>query len=117
MPAKLHRITQGDDYRRIVRQGRRVGGPLLVTHAVLRTQDDPARFGYVVSKRVGNAVVRNRITRRLKGISDELVSQGVTGADIVFRAGPEAATASYAALRSEVIRMLHKLGVGIQATP
>lgn len=113
MPAKLHRITQGDDYRRIVRQGRRVGGPLLVTHAVLRTQEDPVRFGYVVSKRVGNAVVRNRITRRLKGISDLLITEGISGADIVFRVGAGAATASYAELHTEVVRMLKKCGVNM----
>lgn len=109
MPKKLHRITQGDDFRRIVRQGRRVGGPLLVTHAVLRTQTEPARFGYIVSKKVGNAVMRNLITRRLRGISQELLRDGFSGYDIVFRVQPAAAVASYAHLHGEVRRHIDSL--------
>lgn len=101
MPKRLHRITQGADYRRVVRQGRRVGGPFLVTHAVLRTQETPARFGYIVSKKVGNAVTRNLMTRRLKGISDELLHEGFSGFDVVFRVQPEAAGATYSKLRDE----------------
>ena len=103
MPQRLHRITQGEDYRRIVRQGRRVGGPILVTHAVLRTPEDPARFGYIVSKKVGNAVVRNLITRRLRGITDELLAGGASGYDVVFRVQPPAATVPYASLRAEAL--------------
>lgn len=109
MPKQLHRITRGEDYRRVMRQGRRVGGPLLVTHAVLRTQKDPARFGYVVSKKVGNAVMRNLITRRLKGISDELLKQGLSGCDIVFRVQPAASGASFIELRSEAVAQLKKI--------
>lgn len=109
MPKRLHRITQGEDYRRIVRQGRRVGGPILVTHAVLRTPEEPARFGYIVTKRVGNAVVRNLMTRRLKGISDELIAAGVDGVDVVIRVQPAAADATFAELRSEMMRHLRKL--------
>ncbi|MGO3678285.1 ribonuclease P protein component [Leucobacter sp. UCMA 4100] len=109
MPKQLHRITQGDDYRRVMRHGRRVGGPFVVAHAVLRTQDEPARFGYIVSKKVGNAVVRNRITRRLKAISDEVLRDGFTGYDVVFRASPAAAAAPFVELRNDVLREIAKL--------
>lgn len=94
-----------------MRQGRRVGGPVLVTHAVLLTPEDPTRFGYVVSKKVGNAVTRNTVTRRLKAISDELLREGCMGADVVFRAQPASAHTDFHALKAEVQRHLHKLGI------
>lgn len=92
-----------------MRHGRRVGGPIVVTHAVLRTQSETAKFGYIVSKKVGNAVVRNRVTRRLKAISDEILREGISPIDVVFRAQPAAATASYQQLREEVFRAVAKL--------
>lgn len=86
-----------------------MGGSFLVTHAVLRTANEPARFGYIISKKVGNAVIRNRIRRRLKGISDSLLQSGVTGMDVVIRALPAAAGATFAQLNDEVQRQIRKI--------
>lgn len=108
MPARHHRVTRGDDYRRIVRTGNRVGGAFCITYAVRRSGgpdgQDPARFGYIVSKAVGNAVTRNLVRRRMKTVSDELLREGLTGIDIVFRALPAAANAPFAELHRELRR-------------
>uniref|UniRef100_UPI003A87AE1F ribonuclease P protein component n=1 Tax=Leucobacter sp. BZR 635 TaxID=3378705 RepID=UPI003A87AE1F len=97
MPARHHRVTRGEDYRRVVRTGNRVGGAMCITYAVRRSSDDPRqeapRFGYIISKAVGNAVTRNLVRRRMKSISDEFIRDGVTGVDVVFRALPRAAEA------------------------
>ena len=109
MPARQHRITRGDDYRRIVRTGNRVGGAFCITHAVLHVSPEaPARFGFIVSKAIGNAVTRNLVRRRLKHIVERHLAQGFTGADVVFRALPQAATADYDALAREVQRGLQR---------
>lgn len=109
MPARAHRITQGEEYRRVFRQGRRAGGTLVVTHAIVGGGTQPLRFGYVVSKKVGNAVIRNRVRRRLKGVSREMLHAGYRGADIVFRATPASPRASYAELRTEISQHLTRL--------
>lgn len=129
MPARHHRVTRGDDYRRIVREGRRVGGALCVTHAVSHTQgrdaadpeamsaagsgvrgaERPARFGFIVSKAVGGAVTRNLVRRRLKSIVERSIAAGFTGADVVFRALPASADASFAELEREVTRSLDRV--------
>ncbi|MBK0421983.1 ribonuclease P protein component [Leucobacter sp. CSA2] len=109
MPAKRHRITRGDDYRRVVRSGRRVGGAYCITHAVLRTPGEPARFGYIVSKAVGNAVTRNLVRRRLKAISERRLQEGFAGYDIVFRVLPAAADAPFAELEAETHRSLARV--------
>lgn len=109
MPARQHRITRGEDYRRVVRTGRRVGGALCITHAVFRAPEDPARFGFIVSKAVGNAVTRNRVRRRLTTIVERRLQAGMTGVDVVFRALPSSAAAEFAALEAEVNRSLDRM--------
>lgn len=112
MPARHHRVTRGDDYRRIVRKGNRVGGALCITYAVLRSDADeasPARFGYIASKAVGNAVTRNLVRRRLKTITERMLREGISDVDIVIRAFPAAAEASFAQLEADVRRVVTKL--------
>jgi ribonuclease P protein component len=58
----------------------------------------PPRAGFVVSGKVGNAVVRHRITRRLRPLVREQLSLLTAGTDLVVRALPEAAAASSADL-------------------
>lgn len=103
------RITRGEDFQKIIRKGIRVGGKYVVTHAVFSSNEDETRFGFVVSKRVGNAVQRNLIKRRLTGITYEIPENLVTGLDIVFRAKPECLSATYVDLKQDVIQQLTKM--------
>ena len=106
MPAWQNRVTRGDDYRRTVRSGRRVAGAYSIVHAVFRSPEAPGRFGFIVSKAVGNAVTRNLVRRRLKTIADRSLQSGFAGYDIVIRALPLSATASYAELEIETQRSI-----------
>ena len=95
---------RGDDFRRVVRTGRRAGGPLAVVHRA-KPEADVSRFGFIVSKQVGNAVVRNRVRRRLSEIvRAELPT--IERADIVIRALPAAADADFARLRADIVPLL-----------
>jgi ribonuclease P protein component len=60
------------------------------------------RVGFVVSKAVGGAVVRNLVTRRLRAATAPLLAGIPAGVDVVVRAQPAAATASYAELATEL---------------
>ena len=106
MLARTHRLTLGVDYRFVVRRGSRCAGPSTVTHVVHSGEDRAARFGFIVSKAVGNAVTRNTVRRRLKAVCAEALPSVRPGADVVIRALPSAATATYQELSSEVIRCL-----------
>ena len=77
-----------------------------MTHVVLTAEPRAARFGFIVSKAVGNAVVRNTVRRRLKAICAEALPDVREGADVVIRALPSSATATYQDLRAEVTRCL-----------
>lgn len=103
MLAKANRITDADDYRVIVRRGAKVAGAHTVSYVRSRESGTDARFGFIVSKKVGGAVRRNLVRRRLKAACYEVIGDGISGVDIVVRALPSAAAADWAALRSEVI--------------
>ena len=89
-----------------MKAGRRRVGELLITHAFSTDSSAPARFGFVVSKAVGGAVRRNAVKRRLRALSAERIAAGASGLDVVVRALPAAATASFDALRAEMTGQL-----------
>ena len=89
-----------------MKAGRRRGGELLITHALATDSGSPARFGFIVSKAVGSAVRRNTVKRRLRALSAERIAAGSSGVDVVVRALPAAAAASFEALRAEMTGQL-----------
>jgi ribonuclease P protein component len=106
--APSQRITGADDYRSIVRRGRRVRG----SHTLLYIRPvpgAPSRYGFIVARTVGGAVVRNQVRRRLKAICYELAREGQDGTEVVVRALPSAASAGFDSLEREVAAGLHRL--------
>ena len=69
----------------------------------------PPRVGFVVSKAVGNAVVRNRTKRRLRAAVATQLGGIPDGCDLVVRANPAAATATYGQLAEAVTRQLARV--------
>lgn len=106
MLAKANRVTSADDYRSIVRRGAKVAGAHTVSYLRSRESGTDARFGFIVSKKVGSAVRRNLVRRRLKAACRELVDGGVSAVDVVVRALPTAAGADFHALRADVVSAL-----------
>ena len=104
-----HRLRSAASFRAVMRgPGRsRWGGRLVVVHAfAVGGPDAPARVGFVVSKAVGGAVVRNRTKRRLRAIMAGRLAGIPDGTDVVVRANPAAADATYGELDAELDRLL-----------
>ena len=76
-----------------------------------RDDGDPAiRLGITVTKKIGNAVVRNRMKRRLRALArDVLPDSGVRGADHVLIGRNGGIERDYAVLRAELIKALAKV--------
>ena len=72
-------------------------------------EDRVPRFGFIISKQVGGAVVRNTVRRRLKAVCAEALSRVPQGTDVVIRALPLSATATYAELQADVERCFSRL--------
>ncbi len=90
------------DFALTIRRGARAGRPTLVVHCRLVADRPEPHVGFVVSKAVGGAVVRNQVRRRLRGAVVEQRGSLPLGADLVVRALPPAAAASYATLAEEL---------------
>jgi len=106
-----HRLTRGEDLRRVSRRGRRSGGTTLVVH-LLRADgrsSDPARVGFVVSRAVGNSVIRHRVVRRLRALCAERLDTLPAGSELVVRALGGAGEASYPELGADLDRCLQRV--------
>ena len=108
MLAKPNRLTRGSDYKATVRRGNRCAGAHTVTYVGRAGDPAVARFGFIVNRQVGSAVVRNTVRRRLKAVCAEVLPTIRPDVDVVIRALPSAATADFAALRDEVTRCLQR---------
>ena len=75
-----------------------------------RSDQDPAlRIGFTVTKKIGNAVVRNRMKRRFRSLARELLpSLGIAGSDHVLIGRAGGVERDYATLRDELRAALAK---------
>lgn len=101
MLAKANRVTRPADFRAVVRRGIRVPTGHTVLH-VLHDGDGPPRFGFIVTKDVGGAVVRNTVRRRLRAVCYDVIDRVGSGTDVVIRALPGSDQLTYANLHSEI---------------
>ncbi|HLZ71830.1 MAG TPA: ribonuclease P protein component [Dehalococcoidia bacterium] len=99
------RLRRAADFTAVHRRGRGVSGPALALRS-LHTGASLSRVGFAVGKRVGGAVVRNRIKRRLRAIVASLPL--APGRDLVISARPAAAARDYRALRAELCALLQR---------
>lgn len=101
------RLRSPQDFARVRRKGKRQQGRwLTLSYARQPAEPRPTRVGFSVSKRVGPAVTRNRVKRRLREAIRRLLWKTVPGWDMMVAARPEAATATAADLAEEVCALL-----------
>jgi ribonuclease P protein component len=93
---RKHRLRSGADFQRLRQQGRTVAHPLLVL-SYMPNNLEYSRFGFVVGGRLGKAVLRNRIKRRMREATrTRLQEQEIArGWDIVLIARHPIVTASF----------------------
>ena len=83
-----------------------------MVHLAVHEPGDPVRVGYVVGKAVGNAVVRNRLKRRLRHLTSQHLPDLATvpgSVVVVVRALPASGMASTAELAADLGRCLTKV--------
>ena len=105
------RVRTADAFGRAVRGGARAGRTTLVVHLVTPPGDEAddaappphaAAAGFVVSRAVGGAVVRNRVRRRLRHLVADRLDELPRGAELVVRALPPSADASSPQLAADL---------------
>ncbi|MDR2565472.1 MAG: ribonuclease P protein component [Bifidobacteriaceae bacterium] len=114
MLAQPHRLRRRADFQDVIRNGRRCGSRLAVVYAaaVNRGADQTGtavwQGGVVVSKAVGNSVVRHRVARRLRAIMAAELPNLEEPKRVVVRALGPAASADYRELERAVGRCVRE---------
>ena len=113
--ALVLRLTRRADFLRAARNGRKWATPGLVLQAVAtpRTSrsDSMLRLGFTASRKVGGAVVRNRVKRRLRAAADLVIKDHAeVGYDYVLIGRAETARRPFTALLQDLESALKRLG-------
>lgn len=106
------RLRDGTDFARVRENGRVWRHPLLALSAAASVEASRvSRVGITVSRRVGTAVVRNRVKRRLREILRLEHPRLNEGWDVVIVVRPAAAAADFAALSAAALSLLQRAGL------
>jgi len=110
---RRHRLAQRTQFERMRRMGRAWTEPRLVL--VTLSNDLPySRFGFVVGKRVGKAVLRNRIKRRMREAVAARLSRIPPGWDIVLVARTGTVGADFWSIAEALDALLVRAGIMTQ---
>ncbi len=104
------RLRRPEDFRHVWSTGRSWAHPLFILWA-LPNDGDHVRVGITASRKVGNAVVRNRARRLLREAARHLYGSIVTGWDLVLVARPPLGEAKEPQVESALRRMLGLAGL------
>jgi ribonuclease P protein component len=110
------RLTDSPEFERVYRQGTAYRGRLFSVHAFPNEHGTP-RLGLSISRKVGKAVTRNAVRRRLREVFYSCISELSGNLDLVVSARPAAAEATFEELREEFIKSLGRVGGPVGRRP
>lgn len=112
---QLKTLRKTREFQHVFRAGKSIPGREIVLYG-FRTRRKLARFGFTVSKKVGCAVVRNRLRRQLKEICRLALEQIRPGWDLVLVVRSEALGTPYQGLQESFQQQARKLGCWGEST-
>lgn len=108
---KPGRLRRRAEFLRVAASGKKAAVGGVVLQLLDRADDGPVRLGFTVTRKVGNAVVRNRTRRRLKEAMRLLLRDcPVRGVDLVLIGRDSTRKRDFLALRSDIRRALDRNG-------
>lgn len=104
---RRYRIQKNERFQEVRRKGQSYSHRLVVL-CVLENGLDYNRYGFSVSRRIGNAVIRNRVKRRLREIMRLRMDHVKTGWDLIFIARYPIRNATYQDIDAACARLLRR---------
>ena len=110
--APILRLTRRAEFLKVASGRRKSVAPGLILQALPQQADAALRVGFTASRKVGNAVARNRARRRLRAaVAQVLPAHAAVGHDYVVIARHETLERPFADLLSDLAAGLKRLGV------
>ena len=101
-------VKENHEFRRIYRKGRSAVSPYLVVYCQ-KNREGRSRLGVTVSTKLGHAVVRNRVRRRLRELYRLHKAELLPGYDLIVVARVRAVDMPYAKLEKQYLHCLSQL--------
>jgi ribonuclease P protein component len=112
---KSARLSRAGEFARLRREGTSFHGKLIVLSVLKAEPETETRIGIITSRRVGGAVQRNRVRRRLREIIRAVRPQMMRGWHVVVVARRSASTAEFSVLGAEVLALARRGGILLPA--
>ena len=108
---KARRLTRSSEFERVKTTGQSIQGRFLLLGFLAVGGDGPFRAGIITSKRIGEAIVRNRVRRRIREVVRTEQRRVRNGLWLVLIARRPAVHASYATLKDEWLRLADRASI------
>lgn len=105
---KQYRLKKKSDFQKIFKKGRSSAGPYFVLYIRENEEKGPTRIGFAVSKKIGTAVVRNKIKRRLREAVRSLVPDIKDNYDIIIVARSRIKSISFFEIQKQMINIFNR---------
>jgi ribonuclease P protein component len=104
---KINIVKKNLEFNEIIKKGRKYYSDLFFVY-ILKNSYPYNRYGISVSKKVGNAVTRNKYKRRIKNIIDNLKNP-LFGYDIIIISRPKLKFSEYSDIENNIIKLMNEM--------
>jgi ribonuclease P protein component len=105
---RKYRIKKNEDFQTVFKQGKSIANRQFVIYMLQRPEEKELRIGLSVSKKIGNAVTRNRIKRLIRQVFLEEKHRIVSGKEFIIIARKPAAEMDYHEVKSSLNHLFRK---------
>ncbi|WP_369901576.1 ribonuclease P protein component [Bacillus manliponensis] len=110
---KRNRIKKNDEFQAVFQNGKSSANRQFVVYQLEKKQQPYFRIGLSVSKKIGNAVVRNRIKRMVRQAFLELKDEIDVGKDLVIIARKPCTDMTYEEFKKSLVHVLNRSGIKV----
>ncbi|MDQ0163727.1 ribonuclease P protein component [Bacillus alveayuensis] len=112
---KRNRIKKNEDFQKVFKNGKSMANRQFVIYILDRPEEKEFRLGLSVSKKVGKAVVRNKIKRLIRQVFLEEKENIAKGKDYVIIARKPAADMNYHEVRKSLFHLFYKTNIYLKS--